>query len=228
MGFSTAKVYALKENSAYINQEESRKALPEAIPSFPQPNSQAGDKIAVPVCMPLSEQIDAALAANYPESWWQSLLEKHIPLLLPGYVQCFSKINIGIGRTKFPDFLLQTQDGYLDVLEIKRPDTELFTKDNNHDNYSFSKVLSNAISQVNRYVEETQKHCQDLQEYIQEKHKSNVRVLHPTGIILAGDRRNFSQHEKDDFRRLTRMLTNIKLITYDDLHFLCKRQETSN
>ena len=38
-------------------------------------------------------------------------------------------MNVAVGNTKFPDFALVTHDNYLDILEIKKPDTRVLKED---------------------------------------------------------------------------------------------------
>jgi len=116
----------------------------------------------------LSVQIENALNASQGESWWQTFLKKNIAKILQGYVRCFPKINVGIETTKYLDFLLETQDGYLDVLEIKKPDAPLLRKDRSHENYCLGQGMPEAISQIEHYLKNIQEHSFELRSFLQE------------------------------------------------------------
>jgi hypothetical protein len=193
------------------------------LPTFSQGIGTANSGMPDKTCMELSIQIEDALITPQPESWWQKFVQTNIAKILQGYVRCFPLVNIGIGKTKYPDFLLETHDGYLDVLEIKKPDTTLLSKDNSHDNYFIPNDMSKAISQIKHYLVDTQQHTHEIRDYFQRKYNADVRIVSPRGIILAGDTRNFSQQEKDDFRLLTQGYTEIRFITYDELLIFCKK-----
>src|ERR1039458_4507838 len=79
----------------------------------------------------LLKEIDS----THAESWWQSYIQGKILLIQQGYIRSIEKMNIVIGKTKFPDFSLVTHDNYLDILEIKKPDTPVLKHDPGRGNY---------------------------------------------------------------------------------------------
>jgi hypothetical protein len=176
-------------------------------------------------CIDLSAYIEEAIKVPHRESWWQTFIQENIIKIVQGYDRCFPKINVSIGKTKYPDFLLQTHDRYVDILEIKKANAPLLWYDKSHDNYCLEKSISAAISQTEHYIKYVQEHSFELQAYIKEKYKTDVRIVSPKGIILAGDTRGFSQQEKDDFRLLTQGHTKIRFITYDELLIFCKKPD---
>jgi len=163
-------------------------------------------------------QIPEALDATHPESWWQSFFQEHLTTILQGYTGCFPKVNISAGRTKFPDFLLGTTMGYLDILEIKKPSTPLLRRGTAGKNYYWSKELSAAISQVQHYLAAIQEHSFRISAYLREAYQQDLRIVRPKGLLIAGDSRRFScAEEKDGFRLLSQSIGDIRFITYDEL-----------
>jgi Shedu protein SduA, C-terminal len=127
-------------------------------------------------------------------------------------------MNIAIGTTKFPDFSLVTHDNYLDILEIKKPSTEILKHDASRGNYFFDTEISKAVVQVENYIANVTTFAADVRSYILDNHKIDLKVVRPRGIILAGDARTFSeQKQKDDFRLLSQGVKNLSIVTYDEL-----------
>lgn len=150
------------------------------------------------------------------EGAWQNFLKENLVILNPGYIKLIDKPNIEIVDTKFPDFLLITIDYYLDVYEIKTPKTQLLSYDDNHKNYFWSSNISQAISQIENYIEEVVSMKDKLTNRIRDKHKIDLRIIKPRGIIIAGNSKQLDNHNKtDDFRLLNESLRNCEIIPFD-------------
>jgi hypothetical protein len=163
-------------------------------------------------------ELREALKQKHAESWWQTYIQERILIIQQGYIQAIDKLNVAIGTTKFPDFLLVTHDGYIDVLEIKKPDTPLLRHDENRDNYYWDAEMAKAISQTENYVAIVEKESNSLRSHLKDKYKLELQVLRPRGIILAGNAQNFDpQKQKDDYRLLSHGLKHVTLVTYDEL-----------
>lgn len=166
----------------------------------------------------LAEHLEQGMQTNHSESWWQNFIQKNILIIQQGYIKPIEKLNIGIGNTRFPDFSLVTHDNYLDILEIKRPNTNLMKFDESRSNYFWDVELSKAIIQVENYLSNLSTHRDTVRSYLRDNHEIDLQVLRPRGIILAGDCGKFkTQKERDDFRLLSHSLKNIVIISYDEL-----------
>ena len=166
----------------------------------------------------LAAELESAIDAKHGESWWQTFIREKILIIQQGYIKAIEKMNIAVGNTKFPDFSLVTHDGYIDILEIKKPDTSLLKLDQSRGNYHADTELSRAIIQVENYIENISGHKDTVRSYILDEFKLNLKVVRPRGIILAGNASSFkTQKEKDDFRLLAHGLKNITVVTYDEL-----------
>jgi hypothetical protein len=166
----------------------------------------------------LAADLENAIEVNHTESWWQTYIKKNILIIQQGYIQAIEKMNIAIGNTKFPDFCLITHDNYLDVMEIKKPDTPVLKHDTSRGNYYWDTEIAKAVIQTENYIESISNNAASVRSYIFDKHKINMKVLRPRGIILAGDTRKFTdQKQNDDFRLLCLSTKNIVFVTYDEL-----------
>jgi hypothetical protein len=166
----------------------------------------------------LAKSMETEMGRSHPESWWQSYIKSNILLMQHGYIKALEKLNVAIGDTKFPDFCLVTHDNYLDILEIKKPDTDLLKLDSSRGNYYFDPEMSKAVSQTENYIEHVSNKAADVRSYLKDNEKIDIKAVRPRGIILAGDARAFTgQKQRDDFRLLSQGIKSITILTYDEL-----------
>lgn len=166
----------------------------------------------------LELDLRVAIQQGHPESWWQTYINEKILIIQQGYIRVIEKINISIVSTKFPDFILITHDGYIDILEIKKPNTPLLKLDSSHGNYYWDAEIAKAISQTENYLTEVDRVRDVLRSELKDKYKLELKVLRPRGIILAGNGSIIDNpKEKDDLRLLSLSLKNITIVTYDEL-----------
>jgi hypothetical protein len=166
----------------------------------------------------LARTMEEAMGEVKSEDFWQKFIRSNILLIQQGYIMAIEKMNTAIGNTKYPDFSLVTHDSYLDILEIKRPNTGLLKHDESRDNYYFDREVSQAVIQVENYISMVTEHASDVRSYILDTYKIDLKVVRPRGIILAGDTRSLEEQKpKDDLRLLSQGLKNITIVTYDEL-----------
>ena len=200
-----------------------REALERFLPEYIASESTASinllkAKAQIQSLTELADGLEKDIARGHSESWWQNYIKGNILIIQQGYISAIEKMNIGIGGTKLPDFSLVTHDNYLDILEIKKPDTPLIKHDVGRDNYFWDSEISKAIIQVENYLEQVQAHQDAIRSYLLDRKKLNLKVLRPRGIILVGNAQTLaSQKEKDDFRLLSLSTKNIVFVTYDEL-----------
>ncbi len=166
----------------------------------------------------LETELREAIRRGHPESWWQTYIKGRILVIQQGYIQAIDKLNVVVGNTKFPDFLLVTHDDYVDILEIKKPDTPLLKHDASRDNYYWDTEMAKAIVQTENYIAAVDRSGSTLRAHLKDKYGLDLQILKPRGIVLAGNGGLLaSQKEKDDFRLLSHGLKNITVVTYDEL-----------
>jgi hypothetical protein len=166
----------------------------------------------------LALELDEAIKGQHGESWWQTYVRSKILIIQQGYIKAIEKMNISIGNTKFPDFSLVTHDNYLDILEIKKPSTDILKADGSRGNFFFDTEISKAVIQVENYISNVTNHGDTVRSYILDNYKIDLKVVRPRGIVLAGSASQFTeQKQKDDFRLLSQGLKNLTIVTYDEL-----------
>lgn len=213
----------LSENILKDLSSDDKDALNSFLPDFIAKESVSAVNILkattqIKTLKELAEEIKTEISGNRSESWWQQYIHKNILIIQQGYIQAIEKMNISIGKTKFPDYTLVTHDGFLDILEIKKPTTILIKEDKSRSNFHWDIEITKAIIQVENYIENVSKHADSVRSFIKDEYRIEQKVVRPRGIILAGESGKFSsQKEKDDFRLLTQASKNISFVTYDEL-----------
>lgn len=150
------------------------------------------------------------------EQRWQDFLRENILLFNTNYTSLIEKENISLSGD-YPDFLLVNVYDYLDIYEIKKPSTALLNRDTSRNNYYWTAEIAKAISQVENYVEELQRHKDAFINEVRDKLNIRIRVIKPRGYIIAGTSSQLKSASKEDnFKLLNSSLKNIEIVLYDD------------
>lgn len=167
----------------------------------------------------LVRDFERELDAGHDESWWQNYFNKNILYFQDNYIKLIPKPNIQVVATQFPDFAVLTSDGFLDVIEIKKPSTDLLKEDPSRHNFYWSTELAKAISQVENYIDHITKNSDAIRSILRDEHGLELRIIKPRGLIIAGVSGSLSTSIKkvNDFRLLNEGLKNIQVIPFDDL-----------
>lgn len=151
------------------------------------------------------------------EQSWQNFLSSHILLLRSSYGEVLEKESVSL-QGKFPDFMLIDSYSYVDVYEIKTPYTRILSYDKSRNNYYWNSEISKAISQVENYLYQVQRHGESFMNDIRKNKGIEVSIVRPRGYIIAGLRDQLTTAKMlDDFRILNESLKNVDVILYDDL-----------
>jgi hypothetical protein len=147
--------------------------------------------------------------AGQPEKIFQNWIESNLWVFGIDYLKKHDSRKIAFRSEA--DLLMESVDGYLDLIELKRPSHELFQYDKSHKCYYPHTSLSQVIGQSLFYL-------QKLQDYklIVEKEYS-VKVIMPRVKIILGRNNSFVAEQKDCLRMLNSNLNFIQIVTYDDL-----------
>jgi len=200
-----------------------RKALNEFLPDYLASESVGTVKLVqaaaeIESLTALAATMEQAMGESKSEGWWQTFIRANILLIQQGYIKAIEKMNTTIGGTKYPDFSLVTHDSYLDILEIKKPNTDLLKLDAGRGNYFWDAEVSRAIIQVENYISQVTEQAPAVRSYILDNYKIDLKVVRPRGIILVGDARALTeQKQRDDLRLLSQGLKNVTIVTYDEL-----------
>jgi hypothetical protein len=166
----------------------------------------------------LVADFDARILEGHDESWWQGYFSKNILYFQDSYIRRLEKLNLIVAGTQFPDFAVVTSDGYLDIIEIKKPGTDLLREDTSRHNFYWSTDIAKAISQVENYIDSVTRNSDAIRNKLRDD-GIDLRIIKPRGIVFAGRGAEFVKTLKmaDDFRRLNEGLKNVQIIPYDEL-----------
>lgn len=153
------------------------------------------------------------------EVYWQKLLEGNRWIFGTCYVGFVEERRIGIQSTL--DHPLIGEDGFLEIVEIKKPDFPFWAhaQDGSLFNYRNKylvpyRELQGAISQGANYILELEKQM-DSKSY-GDSH-GGIYPLKPRCLIVHGRSNDWGEQESRDFRLLNDRLHGITVITFDHL-----------
>ena len=163
---------------------------------------------------------------EHTEKYWQNKICPIIQLIYPKYILCKREMQFkGIDDyDKQPDFVLVDANGFVDILEIKKPNVKILTKQSSYrNNYVPVRNLSGSIQQIEKYLVCLNKLNPEKDEFfskLKESLPSNINpvALNPQGILLLGRSNQFNDQQKNDFELIKRQYKHITdIMTYDDL-----------
>lgn len=154
-------------------------------------------------------------------------------LIFPKYISVLSKVSIDSKNNskKQLDYLLFDTNGYVDVIEIKKPsENSLLYQRQYRNNFTPIKDLSGAVMQIEKYIYDLSRLGNDGEEALNKKYRNElpeglkIKIINPKGIILLGRENDLSSEQKGDFEFIKRQYKNVvEIITYDSLIERIKR-----
>lgn len=152
------------------------------------------------------------LSDDLVEHRWQDWFEENAWVLGSDFVRVLDERHIDVQNIS--DFLMQAYDGFLDVVEIKRPEGELkfWSPTRDHGNLVPSSDLTKAITQAARYIFEIEREANSIK--FQER-IGGVKTVKPRGILIFGRSAGWGDDENEAFRILNSSYHNLSIMTYD-------------
>lgn len=149
--------------------------------------------------------------AKGPEAIFQKWIERNLQWIF-GVEYKIHKINFRrIALQSEADVVLESMDGFIDLIELKLPSHTILNKDKSHNSYYPAAALSKAIGQCGHYL----KKMDDCKLQLQNEHK--VKVLRPRIKIIIGRTNDYNDEQYEALRMLNCNLNNIQIISYDYL-----------
>ena len=152
------------------------------------------------------------LEEDQKEQDWQSWLENNSWLLGSEFVRVLDDRNID--TQNISDFLMEAYDGFLDVVEIKRPEGGLvfWAASLDHGNYIPSSDLIKAITQANRYIFEIEREANSLKFL---ERVEGIRTVKPRCTLIFGRSSDWNNGQAEAYRILNAGFHNLHVMTYD-------------
>jgi len=156
-----------------------------------------------------SQELDQLLSDASKELKLQEWIQNNTWVFGVEYINFFETSKIGIHSDS--DFIVESLDGYADLIELKKSEFKLFNYDTSHKNYYPTADLAQAIGQSIEYLKVMEDHRHIL------KDQDNILVLKPRIKIVIGRSSQMNEKEKEALRLLNDSLHNIEVMTYDEI-----------
>jgi hypothetical protein len=123
-----------------------------------------------------------------------------------------------ISFKSIPDFLLPTADGFLDILEIKKPNHKVIERSKSHtEAYIWAKEVNEAIGQVVAYLRNMDAFGLHIKDSIKKEYGQELSAIKPRAIILIGTSDDWDVSYTEAFRAMNSALHAVEVITYTEL-----------
>lgn len=158
------------------------------------------------------DEFQSMLKQDLQEVEWQRWFKKNNWVLGSDFVKIIGERSID--TKNIADFLMQAYDGFLDIIEIKRPDIKIpfWSDTKDHDNYYPSRELIQAITQANNYLYEVERES-NSQKFLERV--GGVKTIKPRCILIFGRSNSWNKEQKESFRLLNSSYHSLSIMTYD-------------
>jgi len=155
-------------------------------------------------------------SAGQPEKVFQNWIEANLWIF---GIEYYKKHNWRIidstpNESSEADLVMETMDGYIDLIELKRPRTKsdkILSYDSDHKSFFPARDLSLALGQCLHYLKKLDEQKSTVET------KNSTKVLRPRIKLIIGRSADFDSQEYDALRMINSNLSHVQIITYDDL-----------
>ncbi len=165
-------------------------------------------------------EFETMLDQNLVEQKWQEWFKCNDWVLGSEFVRILDEREVD--TTNITDYLMQAYDGFLDIIEIKRPEAALrfWFDSQDHGNYVPSNALTKAITQATRYIYEVEREANSVKFL---ERVDNVKTIKPRCILIFGRSNNWNDAQRESYRILNSSYHNLTITTYDHVLQRAKR-----
>ena len=167
-------------------------------------------------------EFEKMLGQNFLEGQWQQWFQSNSWVLGSQFVRILDERHIDTQHIS--DFLMEAYDGFLDVVEIKRPEGGLnfWSPTMDHGNYVQSTDLTKAITQASRYIYEVEREANSVKFL---ERVGGVKTVKPRCILVFGRSNDWNEKQAEAYRILNASFHNLTVLTYD--HVLARARRIS-
>ncbi len=159
------------------------------------------------------KEFESNLLLDQPESFWQDWFSKNKWVLGSEYLQIIDERHINVDN--IADYLMEAFDGFVDIVEIKKPGIDKLWCDTlDHGNYVPTSELTKAIIQCQNYIFEIERQSNSIE--FSERVK-NKKVIKPRCLLVFGRSKSWNNEQRKAYRILNASLNQITILTYDHL-----------
>lgn len=157
-------------------------------------------------------EFEKMLIEDLTEPHWQKWLKQNSWVLGTEFVRVLDERVIDTSHIS--DFLMQAYDGFLDIVEIKRPGGGLnfWASKLDHGNYVPSTDVIKAITQASHYIYEVEREANSVK--FQER-VDGVRTIKPRCTLIFGRSHDWNDEQLEAYRILNASYHSLTILTYD-------------
>lgn len=146
------------------------------------------------------------------EQRWQQWFQENSWVLGSEFVRILDERRID--TKNISDFLMEAYDGFLDVVEIKRPGggMHFWAAALDHGNSVPSTDLIKAITQASRYIHEIELEANSVKFL---GNVGGVKTVKPRCVLLFGRSNDWTPEQAEAYRILNASFHNLTVLTYD-------------
>ena len=165
-------------------------------------------------------ELEKRLNENSSEYNWQEWFKENNWILGSDFIRILEERDID--TKNIADYLMEAYDGFLDIIEIKKPssDIKFWNTNKDHNNIIPHSDLVKAIVQSTNYIYEIEREM-NSDKFLQRI--GRVPVVKPRGILIFGRSDNWSEDEKKAYRLLNSSYHNLTILTFDHILLRAKR-----
>ena len=165
-------------------------------------------------------EFEAMLTEDYKEQKWQDWFQENSWVLGSEFVRVLDDRNID--TKNISDFLMEAYDGFVDVVEIKRPEggMKFWASAKDHDNYVPSSDLIKAVTQASRYIFEVECEANSIKFL---ERVGGVKTVKPRGVLIFGRSQGWNSEQQQAYRLLNSNYHNLTIMSYDHVLERAKR-----
>lgn len=164
-------------------------------------------------------EFERMLANDLVEQNWQKWFANNQWVLGSDIVEILDERQIDTAN--ITDYLVEAHDGFLDIIEIKRPEGRLrfWTDALDHGNYVPSSDLTKAITQATKYIYEIERESNS----IKFRERVGIKTVKPRCILIFGRSNDWDDDQKEAYRILNSSYHNLTILSYDHVLARAKR-----
>ncbi len=166
------------------------------------------------------QEFETMLGQNLLEQKWQEWFKHNDWVLGSEFVRILDEREIDTAN--ITDYLMEAYDGFLDIIEIKRPEGSLqfWADGQDHGNVVPSGDLTKAITQATKYIYEVEREANSVKFL---ERVSNIKTIKPRCILIFGRSNDWNDKQKEAYRILNSSYHNLQIMTYDHILSRAKR-----
>ena len=165
------------------------------------------------------KEFEAMLDQDFVEQEWQLWFERNNWVLGSEFVRVLEER--AIDTANITDYLMQAYDGFLDIVEIKRPEggIKFWADKPDHGNCVQSPHLTKAITQAITYISELEREANSVK-FLE---RVGIKAIKPRCTLIFGRSEGWNDDQKEAYRILNSSLKDLTILTYDHVLDRAKR-----